>query len=276
MGGLMTTRAPQVCAFASLACSLSAAAGSSMASSQAQSRPPDAVCASVMDSRASSALQQLAPTWLALAQLSALLVLALALATEVVIHVILAPAPASSFSSICNARPVSHLWTTCMLSNTTRLTLDSPGVSRRAAQSCTHCWLYAVGAAVCAGASASQGPLPQGRLKAKVVAADSIRASDTLKEVVVYKIRAADARGEWTVSRRYSNFEQLHRQLRDVGASLPCRQFITAQSCIGSMTSQSGGICSTVHVHKYLMHLASDTPLDLCKMPEPALMAGAD
>ncbi len=70
-----------------------------------------------------------------------------------------------------------------------------------------------------AGASSSQGPLPQGRLKAKVVAADSIRASDTLKEVVVYKIRAADARGEWTVSRRYSNFEQLHRQLRDVSTT---------------------------------------------------------
>ena len=65
------------------------------------------------------------------------------------------------------------------------------------------------------GATSSQGPMPLGRLRAKVVAADSIRA-DTQKEVVVYKIRAADANGEWTVSRRYSNFEQLHRQLRDV------------------------------------------------------------
>ena len=73
------------------------------------------------------------------------------------------------------------------------------------------------------GASSSQGPLPQGRLQAKVVAADSIRASDTLKEVVVYKIRAADARGEWTVSRRYSNFEQLHRQLRDVSHPDSCK-----------------------------------------------------
>ena len=58
--------------------------------------------------------------------------------------------------------------------------------------------------------------MPQGRLRAKVVAADSVRAADTQKEVVVYKIRAADANSEWTVSRRYSNFEQLHRQLRDV------------------------------------------------------------
>ena len=66
------------------------------------------------------------------------------------------------------------------------------------------------------GASSSQGPLPQGTLKARVVAADSIRAADSLKEVVVYKIRATDAIREWTVSRRYSNFEQLHRQLRDV------------------------------------------------------------
>ena len=69
-----------------------------------------------------------------------------------------------------------------------------------------------------AGASSSQGQgaMPQGTLKAKVVAADSVRSSDSLKEVVVYKIRAADAQHEWTVSRRYSNFEQLHRQLRDV------------------------------------------------------------
>lgn len=71
------------------------------------------------------------------------------------------------------------------------------------------------------GASSSQqgqGPMPQGTLKAKVVAADSVRSSDSLKEVVVYKIRAADVNHEWTVSRRYSNFEQLHRQLRDVAA----------------------------------------------------------
>ena len=68
------------------------------------------------------------------------------------------------------------------------------------------------------GATSSQGPLPQGRLRAKVVAADSVRAADTQKEVVVYKIRAADAKSEWTVSRRYSNFELLHRQLRDVRA----------------------------------------------------------
>ena len=36
----------------------------------------------------------------------------------------------------------------------------------------------------------------------------------------MYKIRAADANGEWTVSRRYSNFEQLHRQLRDVSSMM--------------------------------------------------------
>ena len=85
-----------------------------------------------------------------------------------------------------------------------------------------------------AGASSSQCPLPQGRLKAKVVAADSIRASDTLKEVVVYKIRAADAQGEWTVSRRYSNFEQLHRQLRDVSTVTPHASCTTAQTRVSS------------------------------------------
>lgn len=32
----------------------------------------------------------------------------------------------------------------------------------------------------------------------------------------MYKIRVADARGEWTVSRRFRHFEALHRVLRDV------------------------------------------------------------
>lgn len=93
-----------------------------------------------------------------------------------------------------------------------KLPLDSCVVSQY------HLWLGCLAESCCssAGASSSQGPLPQGPLKAKVVAADSIRSADSLKEVVVYKIRAADARGEWTVSRRYSNFELLHRQLRDV------------------------------------------------------------
>ena len=69
-----------------------------------------------------------------------------------------------------------------------------------------------------------------------MVAADSIRASDTLKEVVVYKIRAADANGEWTVSRRYSNFEQLHRQLRDVSNMMSVLVFTTQPLIAGAFS----------------------------------------
>ena len=34
------------------------------------------------------------------------------------------------------------------------------------------------------------------------------------KDVVIYKIRVGDDTGEWTVSRRFRNFETLHRALR--------------------------------------------------------------
>lgn len=40
-------------------------------------------------------------------------------------------------------------------------------------------------------------------------------AAESGREVVVYKIRVADATGEWTVSRRFRSFESLHRALRD-------------------------------------------------------------
>jgi len=40
-----------------------------------------------------------------------------------------------------------------------------------------------------------------------------IRCSGT-REFVVYSIRIGDDRGEWTVSRRYRHFEQLHRHIR--------------------------------------------------------------
>eukprot|EP00210_Caulerpa_lentillifera_P002905 g2773.t1 len=38
------------------------------------------------------------------------------------------------------------------------------------------------------------------------------------REYVVFKIRVADQSGEWTVARRYRNFEALHKLLRDVPA----------------------------------------------------------
>lgn len=42
--------------------------------------------------------------------------------------------------------------------------------------------------------------------------------TDGGRDVVMYKIRVADARGEWTVSRRFRHFEGLHRSFRDVPA----------------------------------------------------------
>jgi len=38
------------------------------------------------------------------------------------------------------------------------------------------------------------------------------------KDVVIYKIRVADDSGEWTVSRRFRNFETLQRTLREMPA----------------------------------------------------------
>jgi len=86
-----------------------------------------------------------------------------------------------------------------------------------------------------------------------VVAADSIRASDTLKEVVVYKIRAADANGEWTVSRRYSNFEQLHRQLRDVSNMMCVLVSSTQRLVAGAFNSLACQACECktyAHIHQ--------------------------
>ncbi|KAI3433581.1 hypothetical protein D9Q98_003392 [Chlorella vulgaris] len=51
-----------------------------------------------------------------------------------------------------------------------------------------------------------------GTPRAKVVAADLNTSSS--KDFVEFKIRVADDAEEWTVSRRYRNFESLHRQLR--------------------------------------------------------------
>jgi hypothetical protein len=36
------------------------------------------------------------------------------------------------------------------------------------------------------------------------------------KDVVIYKIRVADSTGEWTVSRRFRNFESLQRTLKEL------------------------------------------------------------
>jgi len=50
-----------------------------------------------------------------------------------------------------------------------------------------------------------------GRPRARVVAAEL--HTSTFKDFVVYKIRVGDDASEWSISRRYRNFEALHRQL---------------------------------------------------------------
>ena len=54
-----------------------------------------------------------------------------------------------------------------------------------------------------------------GRLCTAVQVAVAEMGMESGREVVVYKIRVADARGEWTVSRRFRSFEALHRTLRE-------------------------------------------------------------
>lgn len=53
-----------------------------------------------------------------------------------------------------------------------------------------------------------------GRPRARVVAPEI--NTNGRREYVVFKIRVADKTGEWTVTRRYRNFEALHKFLRDL------------------------------------------------------------
>ncbi|KAL6776573.1 CPLD29 [Auxenochlorella protothecoides x Auxenochlorella symbiontica] len=64
------------------------------------------------------------------------------------------------------------------------------------------------------GAALQAGPGSpfRGRLRARVVVADLNAAGG--KDYVVYQVRVGDDVGEWTVARRYRNFEVLHRQLK--------------------------------------------------------------
>ncbi|WIA09197.1 hypothetical protein OEZ85_008607 [Tetradesmus obliquus] len=55
------------------------------------------------------------------------------------------------------------------------------------------------------------------------------------KDCIVYKVRVADDRGEWTVTRRYRHFEALHKRLKDaphykeLPCSLPPKRLLTAR-----------------------------------------------
>ena len=71
----------------------------------------------------------------------------------------------------------------------------------------------------------------RGQPIATVVAAEIVNATGSFqRDFVVYSIRIGDDRGEWTVSRRYRHFEQLHRALRSLNlsgfdAELPSKRY---------------------------------------------------
>lgn len=58
----------------------------------------------------------------------------------------------------------------------------------------------------------------KGKPVCQVVTAEIVNASGAFaaRDFVVYSIRVGDNRGEWTISRRYRHFEQLHRHMRGV------------------------------------------------------------
>ena len=89
------------------------------------------------------------------------------------------------------------------------------------------------------------------------------------KDVVIYKIRVGDDTGEWTVSRRFRNFETLHRALRCLqlpslviaGQALP-----RAVTCLARHSSKCmsikypGTLCQRVKVRR----VRSCPPCSLC------------
>lgn len=56
------------------------------------------------------------------------------------------------------------------------------------------------------------------------------------KDVVIYKIRVADSTGEWTVSRRFRNFESLQRTLKELPGyriRMPAKRVFTHSQNVG-------------------------------------------
>ena len=56
------------------------------------------------------------------------------------------------------------------------------------------------------------------------------------KDVVIYKIRVADSTGEWTVSRRFRNFESLQRRLKELPGfrvRMPAKRVFTHSQNVG-------------------------------------------
>ena len=73
----------------------------------------------------------------------------------------------------------------------------------------------------------------------QVVAAELNNAGS--REIVMFIIRVADDSGEWSVARRFRNFETLHRAMRGCGGGRDtCIARAAASKCLGySMLSHS-------------------------------------
>ena len=86
-------------------------------------------------------------------------------------------------------------------------------------------------------------------------------ASESGREVVVYKIRVADSRGEWTVSRRFRSFEALHRNLRDqlgpvlYSLKLPAKRIFSASQGVAFVEERR------VQLNGYLAQIVADPVL---------------
>ena len=65
------------------------------------------------------------------------------------------------------------------------------------------------------------------------------------KDVVIYKIRVGDDTGEWTVSRRFRNFETLHRALRCCLLCPGWRQLFFRLSWGSPTRETNGASCSS-------------------------------
>ena len=67
----------------------------------------------------------------------------------------------------------------------------------------------------------------------QVVAAELNNAGS--REIVMFIIRVADDSGEWSVARRFRNFETLHRAMRGCGGGMmtSCIARAAASKCLG-------------------------------------------
>ena len=82
--------------------------------------------------------------------------------------------------------------------------------------------------------------------------------SEGSKDVVIYKIRVADGTGEWTVSRRFRNFEALHRALKEAPTyrlKMPAKRVFTHSQTVEFVEERRQ------QLDVYLQHILADPSL---------------